>query len=535
MAEDLQYTIKFKTVAEGNGAKQTAADVQAVATAAGNASKTTAQATTAAQSYRRGLAEMGFEAKTAATATYNLDAALAGVSNSSVRVGESSTKAGKDSAKFGQNMLQAAYAADDLQYGLRGIVNNVPMLAQAFGLSAGWAGGIAILAVALNQLLPLLTSAGDGMANLKETSSDVLTNAANAAISKLDKRKAELEDEQQRLKLSLTPDTAGDEAKQKALDAYATQIQTIATVTQQLNQLLGRQTTALEQMAAQEQAAAAKREADAQKAIDAENKKVEMARAALLLAQQDRENKERLKQDAIFAAEMAEKQVRHLQQQKEVLESMAEGPTLGSKLLESLRDPSGMNSMQADTQSRAQQSLQSANNDLDAAAVQANTFRDTAGKLTKALDRFDEGLAIATQNLERQQAARDQEVENILNKQFSQGLGDSSKNLAETATAIAGQLSSAVGMAKEQVGVAGETAKEIESLLKDGLTTEELKKIPALVQTLVGTYKGDVQALQEVLKGVIEAAGLTASQTAQLQRDVADLKKQAANRGAGSP
>jgi hypothetical protein len=532
MAEDLQYTIRFKTTAEGNGAKETLAEINAI--------------TNAQKRVMAGRAEEQFQAKGLASANYNLSYSYreaktasdaAGSSQSETRntveeLANGATKAGKESSKFGQNMLQAAYAADDLQYGMRGIVNNVPMLAQAFGMSASWAGGIAILAVALNQLLPLLTSAGDGMANLKETSSDVLTNAANAAISKLDKRKAELEDEQKRLKLSLTPDTAGDDAKQKALDAYAAQIQTIADVTQQLNQLLGRQTTALETMAAQEQADAAKREASAQAAIDAENRKVEAARTALLLAQQERENKERLKQDAIFAAEEADKQVKRLQQQKDLLDSIS-GQRVG--LAEALAQGGVLPGQKTAAAERAGQDLGNVNIQLDAAAVQANTFRDTAGKLTQTLARYDDAIETAAQALERQQAASKQNIDTILQQQGVSAAADDAKNLQGATSEISKQLTSAVGMAKEQVGVAGETAKEIESLLKDGLTTEELKKIPALVQTLVGTYKGDVQALQEVLKGVIEAAGLTASQTAQLQRDVADLKKQAANRGAGSP
>jgi hypothetical protein len=57
---------------------------------------------------------------------------------------------------FGQRVLEASYALDDLQYGFRGIVNNVPGIARAFGLSASVIGGVGIAAVALNQALQIL-------------------------------------------------------------------------------------------------------------------------------------------------------------------------------------------------------------------------------------------------------------------------------------------------------------------------------------------------------------------------------------------
>lgn len=49
---------------------------------------------------------------------------------------------------MGDGILQTAYAVDDLQYGLRGIMNNIPGLVQSLGGGAGLAGVLAIVAVA---------------------------------------------------------------------------------------------------------------------------------------------------------------------------------------------------------------------------------------------------------------------------------------------------------------------------------------------------------------------------------------------------
>lgn len=56
----------------------------------------------------------------------------------------------------GNSMLVFAQAADDAQYGMRGLSNQIPQLAQAIGLGGGLAGAIGIAAVAVTVLLPLL-------------------------------------------------------------------------------------------------------------------------------------------------------------------------------------------------------------------------------------------------------------------------------------------------------------------------------------------------------------------------------------------
>lgn len=52
----------------------------------------------------------------------------------------------------GQGMLNMSYAVQDVQYGLKGIMNNVPSIVQSLGGSAGLAGGVGIALVALQGL-----------------------------------------------------------------------------------------------------------------------------------------------------------------------------------------------------------------------------------------------------------------------------------------------------------------------------------------------------------------------------------------------
>jgi hypothetical protein len=54
--------------------------------------------------------------------------------------------------RMSYGMMQLAYVADDLQYGFRSIVNNIPGLVMGLGGTAGVAGAAAIAAVGVNQL-----------------------------------------------------------------------------------------------------------------------------------------------------------------------------------------------------------------------------------------------------------------------------------------------------------------------------------------------------------------------------------------------
>ena len=53
---------------------------------------------------------------------------------------------------IGGAAMQAAYFVDDMQYGIRGILNNIPQLVMALGMGGGLAGIISIAAVAVNFL-----------------------------------------------------------------------------------------------------------------------------------------------------------------------------------------------------------------------------------------------------------------------------------------------------------------------------------------------------------------------------------------------
>jgi hypothetical protein len=80
----------------------------------------------------------------------SIDGATARASAAAKRMGDDLNKSSSTAAR---GMLQLSYMADDIQYGFRSIVNNIPQVVMGLGGGAGLAGGVAIAAVAINQLI----------------------------------------------------------------------------------------------------------------------------------------------------------------------------------------------------------------------------------------------------------------------------------------------------------------------------------------------------------------------------------------------
>lgn len=73
-----------------------------------------------------------------------------------LKTAKSMSQIDKSSTNTGANMLQLSYFVDDLQYGFRGIANNIPGLIQGLGGSMGLAGALSIVGLGLATVLPLM-------------------------------------------------------------------------------------------------------------------------------------------------------------------------------------------------------------------------------------------------------------------------------------------------------------------------------------------------------------------------------------------
>ncbi|GKI07895.1 hypothetical protein CE91St26_26030 [Akkermansia muciniphila] len=80
------------------------------------------------------------------------------LNKSTDQLDKGSQKATKSIKNMGQGALQAAYFFDDLQYGIKGILNNIPGLVIGFGGGAGLAGALSLATLAGAKLYEWLSS-----------------------------------------------------------------------------------------------------------------------------------------------------------------------------------------------------------------------------------------------------------------------------------------------------------------------------------------------------------------------------------------
>lgn len=92
------------------------------------------------------------DAKQAAAEVDKFNGKLSAVETNINKAGAALPQLEKSSGMAASKMLILGQAVDDAQYGLRGIVNNMPQLVMAFGGTMGLAGAVSIAAVAISQM-----------------------------------------------------------------------------------------------------------------------------------------------------------------------------------------------------------------------------------------------------------------------------------------------------------------------------------------------------------------------------------------------
>ena len=107
------------------------------------------------------------------------------LNKSTEQLDKGSQQATRSVKNMGQGALQAAYFFDDLQYGIRGIMNNIPGLVMGFGGGAGLAGAMSLAVLAGAKLYEWMGNTEDKSADLakkmKEHSKEI-AEASRQAI-----------------------------------------------------------------------------------------------------------------------------------------------------------------------------------------------------------------------------------------------------------------------------------------------------------------------------------------------------------------
>lgn len=198
MAGEHIISIMLRTAADVGGARQAAAALDQVTQSTDEAARAAArlkveQAATAEQERRQAVeqarqdayASMERDRRESEANTrrlYEQQQRLNDTQERSNRLAtdgaEAKKKLAAGSNQAGMAALMLGQAIDDAQYGLRGIMNNIPQLVLAFGGGPGLAGVLGVAAVALNQFLNRLEGAdfsGTWVGDLKEKFNELTT------------------------------------------------------------------------------------------------------------------------------------------------------------------------------------------------------------------------------------------------------------------------------------------------------------------------------------------------------------------------
>lgn len=148
---DKELNINIRTLADTNGVDQTAEALEAIKIATEENTEVTKANTK--------------EREKNAIATKKQSNALTMLGKKGEQAGDSIAKGSKKGAdgvkNMGRGALQVAYFFDDLQYGLRGIMNNIPQVILGFGGGAGLAGVITMAIQAASFLYTILDKTVD--------------------------------------------------------------------------------------------------------------------------------------------------------------------------------------------------------------------------------------------------------------------------------------------------------------------------------------------------------------------------------------
>ncbi|MFR8514903.1 MAG: hypothetical protein ACLVE9_06725 [Akkermansia sp.] len=103
------------------------------------------------------------------------------LNKSTEQLDKNSKQATRSVKNMGQGALQAAYFFDDLQYGIRGIMNNIPGLVIGFGGGAGLAGAMSLAVLAGAKLYEWMGKTEDKSADLAKKMKDHSKEIAEAS------------------------------------------------------------------------------------------------------------------------------------------------------------------------------------------------------------------------------------------------------------------------------------------------------------------------------------------------------------------
>jgi hypothetical protein len=268
---DKDITIGIKTT----GTQESAKSIVQVDRAMSDLARTSQQDTI------RSFEQVQDKAKVAEFAFYDLNNEIAKTKGTTETYTAGSTKMAASSRNNSQALLMFSQGLEDAQYGIRGVLNNIPGLVIALGGTAGLAGAISIVAVGLSQLDTLFGSTAKKAEDMSEKIGQIADNAGTLETERFEKLANAIDDSADAAAALKQNFTETQAASASLATSGVEDAAKIAAAQRNIAELLGLQVDAYQELEAAAARAEEKRNLAAQQQISAEQRKLQLARDAV--------------------------------------------------------------------------------------------------------------------------------------------------------------------------------------------------------------------------------------------------------------
>lgn len=484
----------------------------------------------------RAIAEMG-DAAEAAAEVRKLAAEVDKVEDSAAKVATGLPAVTSGTKNMGMAALQAGQFIDDMQYGLRGVVNNIPGLVMSLGGGMGLAGAIGIAAVAINQLVNWLGKAKDGAsdaadatAGLADKIKEVADNAAANTRDDLDKQREARDLARERQEILAKPDTAGAQARAQAEAQSLANAMQVIEASETLAALMGKQISQLEAINAREELREAQRAQAAQREIDAELAKVAAvqltaAAARDKLAAEDAQNRKAAENLTNLNAQLEVLRAQR-KAQEDIVNAAVPTWAAGGAAMTPGGTPTTNTAINAPSSSAiaaAESSLQNINAQIAAVEANIGEFEREFDGTAKATERLKNRVIAADKTVTETIGAAETKIQSITEtltasdfKAKADTAVEASKQLTKNAEEF---LRTVETDGKELTGTQEKAKENLKGLLSDGkIIAEEQAALSADMLALSGATKASFDKLHSLFLDSDKLMRSISERTAELQR-----------------
>ncbi len=461
------------------------------------------------------MAAMTDKARVSEFAFYDLDKALRRTNETTETFTGGQSRLERGTRNNAQALLLFSQGFEDAQYGIRGVLNNIPSLIFALGGSAGLAGAISIAAVGLTQIIPLFQKTEEEAGKTADRIKEVADYIGESQGIQIDDLRERLKLSNEQADASREKIAATAEAERNYAASAIENAESIADSNRTIAELLDRQVDAYAELEAQQERETQRRKLAADAEIAAQRKRIETANEKVAKVGQELQAEEIASLESIARLQRAQKELELLRQQRDELQKIAEGranlsqpfgPGLGDLqnfANQQLQRPGSFAGFQAAVAGRAQSTLEG--DEFQQKLANAERIVESLAQRVQTISGETGVLAQLGVKLADAQSARDDEVRAALieiekSTQSSAYLEAKSKltNIRDQSAQLATDLQETFGKIETTNATQAAAKESLKKATDDGvITAQEVDGIAANLRTLIGGLQSGLSSSSE--------------------------------------